>query len=405
MAKPTEVPFFGTDATLTGGPQIGLATRLRPGNGILTQGFYQGRRVPARFLSWLFGVICDWVLYLAGHQIKNWRLDRQDFFNASTDLPAGSYLNGAPGALWVPDASPQKGFWYVYACNNSAPSQQAFSMPRISSASTKGTPSLRFWGATAVNADGSIMLAAGTDATSGLFAIYKSTDRGASWAAVTTTGAAPGAVVGNLGYCAASNLFLSSGTSVGHILTSPDGVAWTDRGAPSGAPGSGSFAIFREGGGLMVAEHFNGGFAVSADGGLSWGTYTTIGGGLLGADFAYSAKWGWLILTTNGTIVSTTNFAAYTSLGALAIGAKAKRINCDGPRFAVSCYDTTAAPGPGIFYSDDGGVSWTMVRFSASIETDYLPWKIEYNGEQWAVLGMPSASGSTHYGFWTTSKY
>jgi hypothetical protein len=405
MAKPTTLPTYATDATLTGGPQVGLSTRLSPGAGTLAQGFWQGRRLPARAFAWLVGLLCDWVAYFNGHQIKNWRLERQDFFNASTDMPAGSYLEGGVGAIWVPDAAPQKGAWYVYGCNNSAPSQQAFSMPRISSASTRGTPSLRFWGANAVNADGSILLAAGTDATSGLFAIYKSTDRGVSWGLVTTTGATPGAVVGNLGYCAASNLFLSSGATTGHILTSPDGVAWTDRGVPASTPGSGSYTAWREGGGLLAVRHFNGGFSTSSDGGLTWGAYTTLPGGLLALDFAYSAAWGWLILTTNGSIVTTGNFTAYTSLGALAIGTKAKRINCDGQRFAVSCYDTTAAPGPGILYSDNGGTTWSFVRFSASAEVDYLPWKLEFNGEQWVCVGMPSAFGSTHYGFWTTSKY
>lgn len=69
--RPTEIPVFATDPTLTGGPQVGLAARVRPSTGLLTQGFYQGRRVPARFLSWIIGMICDWLGYLDTRQEHN----------------------------------------------------------------------------------------------------------------------------------------------------------------------------------------------------------------------------------------------------------------------------------------------------------------------------------------------
>lgn len=404
MAKPTIVPTYATDATLSGGPQVGLSTRLSPGAATLAQGFWQGRRLPARAFAWLIGLVCDWIVYFSAHQIKNWRLERQDFFTTATDLPAGSYLEGGVGAIWVPDALPQKGSWYVYGCNSTAPSQAAFRMPRISAAGTLGTPNLRYWGATAVNADGSIMLAAGTDGTSGLFAIYKSTNRGTSWSAVTTSGATPGGTVGNLGYCAASGLFLASGSTSGHILTSPDGVAWTDRGVPASTPGAMYYIAFREGNGLLVARGFNGGFSTSSDGGLTWSAYVAPGA-LVAIDHVYGAGWGWRILCSDGSILSTADFVSYALKIVLSIGSKAKRINTDGQRFAVTCFDTTATPGPGIFYSDDGGTTWPFVRFSGSAEVDYLPWKIEYNGEQWISVGMPSAAGTNHFGFWATAKY
>lgn len=61
--RPTLLASFATDATLTSGPQSGLSTRLDPGVGTRGQGFYQDRRLPARALSYLLGILGDWVAY------------------------------------------------------------------------------------------------------------------------------------------------------------------------------------------------------------------------------------------------------------------------------------------------------------------------------------------------------
>src|SRR4051812_16474806 len=63
---------YASDATLTGGPQSGSATRLQPGTALLKQGFYQGRRVPARFLSWILGTLDDSVQIAAHSALRSW---------------------------------------------------------------------------------------------------------------------------------------------------------------------------------------------------------------------------------------------------------------------------------------------------------------------------------------------
>lgn len=72
MAKPAVLPSYATDSTLTGGPQVGLSTRLSPGAGTLAQGFYQDRRLPARALAWLVGMICDWLGVFADSAMRAW---------------------------------------------------------------------------------------------------------------------------------------------------------------------------------------------------------------------------------------------------------------------------------------------------------------------------------------------
>lgn len=90
MAKPLELPSFATDATLTGGPQIGQVPRLRPSNTLLAQGFYQGRRLPSRMISWLLGTIGDWLELTAHARTSTWAhcaiaatpIGNQQFLNA-----------------------------------------------------------------------------------------------------------------------------------------------------------------------------------------------------------------------------------------------------------------------------------------------------------------------------------
>jgi hypothetical protein len=103
MARPTIIPTWATDPTLTAGPQAGLAPRLDPGAGVRAQGIYQGRRVPARVVGWLFGVIGDWLGYFdsltvdAG--IREWDTYTIDSFGLSTTkfllpfIPAGVAAN------------------------------------------------------------------------------------------------------------------------------------------------------------------------------------------------------------------------------------------------------------------------------------------------------------------------
>jgi len=64
MAQPPVLPQWATDPTYTSGPDNGQATRLEPTSGEKAQGYHRGKRVPARKLNWLLGVICDWIKHL-----------------------------------------------------------------------------------------------------------------------------------------------------------------------------------------------------------------------------------------------------------------------------------------------------------------------------------------------------
>lgn len=65
MPRPSALPEWATDPTYTSGPQEGEATRLAPTSGEMAQGFFQGKRPPARKANWLLGLLCDWVKYLS----------------------------------------------------------------------------------------------------------------------------------------------------------------------------------------------------------------------------------------------------------------------------------------------------------------------------------------------------
>lgn len=65
MARPATVPSWATDATITVGDEVGMSTRLEPASGVKAQGNVKGQGAPARWYNWLFGLICDWLAYLA----------------------------------------------------------------------------------------------------------------------------------------------------------------------------------------------------------------------------------------------------------------------------------------------------------------------------------------------------
>lgn len=65
MPKP-ELPKWASEPTYTSGLDNGLPTRLEPTEGEQENGFFRGRRAPARKLNWIVGLLCDWAAYLSG---------------------------------------------------------------------------------------------------------------------------------------------------------------------------------------------------------------------------------------------------------------------------------------------------------------------------------------------------
>jgi hypothetical protein len=63
-AVPTSSLEVATDATISTGPEVGLAVRADPGAGNLAQGSVSGYLYPARWLNWIVGSLADWLKYV-----------------------------------------------------------------------------------------------------------------------------------------------------------------------------------------------------------------------------------------------------------------------------------------------------------------------------------------------------
>lgn len=385
MLKPAIIPTFATDVTLSAGPQVGLAPRLDPGTGLRAQGYYQDRRIPARHLGWLLGVIGDWLKYLAPVQIKNWKLEGVDFL-ATTTTDAQ--------VVWVPEGTGVAGQWFVFSYT-SVPAMVSTRFPALVVASGGG-PALNTWLNSAANADGSVLVAMGFNSVGAHQDSAASTDHGATWTLASTILGTYGA----LAYEAVSGRFIGTGNAVGSVFTATNGLVWTNRGAVAGA--TGQWKKFVAGGGVVVGITDTNQISFSSDGGISW--TASVAAPVTGAiDLAYTSQYGWVIVGTT-QIATSTNLTVWTTSSPFGSG-KAVSIASDGvSRFAIAHRDTTVAPGPGIYFSDDGALTWEPVRFSANAETKYLPHAIRYNGHsQWAVMGTPTGA-TTGYSLHTSQK-
>lgn len=63
MAKPSTIPLWATDATVSGGAENGLPTRVNPA-AATNQGWKSNTTAPARWANWLHGLAGDWFTYL-----------------------------------------------------------------------------------------------------------------------------------------------------------------------------------------------------------------------------------------------------------------------------------------------------------------------------------------------------
>lgn len=387
-AKPRTIPAFATDATLSSGPEVGLAARLDPGTGLRAQGFYSDARIPARMLSWLFGTIGDWLGYFSNVQTLNWRMAAWDFFGTTTVNYSLEWL-----------AEGNDGSWLMFS-NTSATAIVAGKLPSSSptgALAATGSPSLTAWTSTASNVSGAIVLAAGADA-SGNMRVQRSTDFGATYTAQTVF--AGGYSCNGLVFEPVSGLFcfVSSapfGTLASLVFTSPDGITWTQRTDPaSNIPGAfGRLVCVGNG---EIAMLMNNSLAVSTNGGVTWGAFAAapIALNTGRSKAAYTTQYGWIVVgLTQVARTPTLASPSWTTSTPFGSG-KATDIASDGvSRYVVSYGNTT--PGAGVQVCDDG-INFVPVRFNSAAGTDYLPFAVRYNGRQWAVLGAPSYPFATN---------
>lgn len=403
MAKPAQIPTYATDPTLTGGPQVGLSTRLAPSGGTLAQGFYTDARLPARAFAWLIGLIGDWIGYLSKIQVLNWTLAAWDFFPTTT-------LNSR--VCWIPKPTVGTGFWMVYG-NTSTPTIRSGSLPYMlpgtgQVAALVAAPGLTVWTHTVVG--GSTIVAAGSDA-SGNTVVYTSTDHGNTWTSRTVVAGSSYGCAG-LTYDATHGKFIyvpivTFGTLTSLIFTSSDGITWTHSTDPVGNIPGANANIYWDSANGETALIMNNSMSVSTDGGLTWDTFAVVPFTLFGTvafqRAAYTTQFGWRVLGTTQLGSTPTLASRVWSFGSSAFAGTGVAIASDGVgRYVIANYDpTTAIPGSGVWILDNG-TDITFNCFNSQITTDFLPWSLAYNGSQWAVLGKPNTA-TAHYSVWLSA--
>jgi len=239
VTRPTNSPLFATDANLSGGPQIGLSTRLSPGTATLGQGFWKGRKLPGRAFSYIVGVIGDWCRYLDQKSLPlpamNWPERSSVAYpvtvNGDMALAYGPGLGVSGGPLLVAVLSDVEQFTsedgILWTDRGSRVSASAGN-PSVEYGIVGGAPKFL------------ITFAAPTG-------YYTSAD-GITWAAVSASVPAHGVAC----YSSTLGLWVIAGDS-GNVYTSPDAVTWSSRATPgTWVTGCGGVKRVRYANGLFV---------------------------------------------------------------------------------------------------------------------------------------------------------
>lgn len=322
--------------------------------------------------------------------VKNWTVQAKDFFGTG---------NFGGQLIWVPSAAAGIGHWLVGAAS-SIPNTSTYRFPqgmRSAPLFNTQTSVLDFNGGFATNGDGSLVVVAGDSA--GGYATAVSADGGATFG---TESASQG--TSNVVFSPVSHRFVMAGPTSGHVVTSVDGTTWVDSGPISGMTSAvGELTV---GNGLLIVSG-GGKFAVSTDGGLTFSAAASFPGGSGGVFRApYTSTYGWMVSTGLSDITTTKDFVTFThfTLASPLATAGFNSLASDGvSRYAAAYRVAGAYPGPGVVFSDDGGASWTHVRFSSVAETDYLPDQIAHDGHsQWALFSSPLSSTDDTYSFATS---
>ena len=367
MNKPAALPSFATDPTLTGGPQVGLSTRLSPGAGTLAQGFYQGRRLPARALSYVLGTHGDWLTYLDGRvehdALRRWQ--RTVVSGGGAGAPWTNVVGMQPVRSFDTNGERQRmplllgptgGTRLGVALSNDG---SVFETPRTINAGTAFSVT-----AAAACKPGEAIAIDGATADQ-----QYTTDHGSSWTVNAT--AFPYAAVH---YVPNSGIYLAldthgnfyRGTVIGTITTAIT-LAMT-----AADPAISEFAD-DNGSNVVLVSRINGhGFASifhSADGGLTWAFVQNFAGFF--ANITYSKALGLFFAWDDaGTMQTSTTGAAWTSIASGLTTAKGflagnKTLACVGPAIVkLWSYQPSANfTQRGIAYSLDGTATWNTYAF------------------------------------------
>lgn len=384
MTKPSTLPTWATDSTLSGGPQVGQATRLDPGSGIRAQGLYQGRKVPARILGWMLGTIGDWLGWFDGvvtaQQLRCWDVAPIDPLAASPSV--NSFLlpfvpAGAASAIGIP-ATVQRLIAqvgnYTSGSGHSEMSVLADMPNEIWAASDTGFAPFSCVASDSADpfggAQGSVVFGCVAGGTTCKY----STNGGNSWTTFTPTGI--GSTATAVFATPNSAHYLLSDRS-GSILSATSLVStWASHTYGLGGDGIVSFAA---GNGVICGINYktfgssssDRQIVYSNDDGVTWAAGQTFAS--LAISLTFSVERGvFVVIDGNGglwTSVTGVTFTLQKTSSALATGIApgAAQLACEGPAIAHIVNRSVGATPyhmKGIAYTLDLGATWYETYFA-----------------------------------------
>ncbi len=258
MARPVNDPSWATDANFVSGIDTGTPTRVNPGAGYKAQGFIAQEEPSAAVLNQALGVLGDWASYLKDTNWLNWTpvsLAEFGLTGVGATLLAGAV--GGYGAVSNPRVNQifvaSTGTNKILSSYDGLVWTERYSSASFS-VSAHTTYTHAFWSNTAQK-----FLIGGAGSAAG-FEVLSSPD-GITWTNRTLPS-------GNLVTCFAesASIIVACDGLAAFFHTSPDGITWTARANPATNP---AMVAIAWSGSIFVATNTIGEKITSPDG-ITW---------------------------------------------------------------------------------------------------------------------------------------
>jgi hypothetical protein len=397
--KPLVLMNFASDTTLSGGPQAGSAPRFRPSTALLKQGFWQGRRLPARMLSWVLGTLDDNAVNQAHAALRNWQyVNLDDFSSGNAVISLTSILPTVGYTDLTGDR--QRGIvaLTVGTGGNGGLSRSADGTTWESGFATAITPNIA--GVSIVGgAVGTLLVL--SNSTSG--SIDYSTDQGGSW----TAGVVAASGVNKCAHYSAGlgKYFVVQATAKVYAASTPAGlVGATGVFMTAGIDIGGSAVTVASNGANVIvcglpSVSSDAKIWLSTDAGVSWSVVQTLSGG---GRVTYNSTLGvFVAVDTNGFTYTSPTGTTWTVTGSAGTTGNNFRIGSlvsAGPAIITTAGGAFWGGGDkqqGIAYSLDLGATWnywfldiTSVQLIAANQRVYA-----YSGHRLWISGPLGAPG------------
>lgn len=387
MPRPTVIPTFATDATLVAGPQIGQATRLDPG-AARAQGIYQDEGVPARWLSWLFGTIGDWIGYFVAREHDAMRFTRTDlatgtdrmfFLSAVQQTTAiGSPANRQKSILVAGQSSGNLA--RIALLNDGTSPPVAASYHTLAGAALSSVPA----------SDNSGVIFAGITGAG----VLKTPDAGTTPSSVTVTGLAANATW--VGFTTSHYLVYEGSTRKLFVATALAGT-WTNTVLSASTTTINELVTDGAGAWLLLATEAGGTTIFrSTDDGATWVNQASLGAGAALCGGAWSDDRGLFVVFTGAGLMYTSptgvTWTLTKTVAALNVAFGQKTVAVCGIVLAVVTNRTVNSLGKypyGVAYSLDFGTNW-FESYIAGADDSTLPIYslLSANGRLYATDGI-----------------